>query len=132
MESIRVNRGITVEVNDDGETILLDVNNQTFMERYNHLLKEVENVKDSIDENKEVTRDEYIEIVIQTSKKLVKAIDECFGEDTCKKVFGKDVLPDAFSILDFLEQINPLVEKYVTEREHHINEKYAKRTGGKK
>lgn len=132
MEKIRVNRGITIEVNDLGETIVVDVNNSTFVGRYNKLLHDVENVNSSINTEKEVSRDEYIQITIETSEKLVKALDECFGEDTCRKVFGEGVLPDAFSILEFLEQVNPIITQYLDEREKHISSKYAHRTGGKK
>lgn len=90
-----------------------------------------EEVANSIDTDKEVTDTEALLIVTEKMEEIVKAFDEVLGEGTCDKVFGKGVIPTPLPVIDFINQLEPIVTKYNQARQSKINAKYAPRRGGK-
>lgn len=132
MENIRVNRGITVCVNDNGDTICIDVDNTLFAEKYARLVERMEEISNSIDTDKEMSTTELIKTVVDKMKEVTVEVDNLFGEGACEKIFGKDVIPAPYALMEFFEQITPIIEKYTKAREDKILQKYGKRTGGKK
>ena len=59
-------------------------------------------------------------------------IDNMFGENACKKVFG-DIIPNPYLIADFLDQLTPIAEQYMDARQKKISERYSRnRKGGGK
>lgn len=132
MESISIKRGIEICVNDNGETINVDLDNTLFLEKFNGLIERVGKIADSIDTKAELTDTEALKLVTDKMEEVIKEIDNVFGADTCKKVFGEGVIPTPYPVMDFFEQMNPIVEKYSKARENKIKMKYGNRTGGKK
>lgn len=134
MEQIRVNRGIEIGVNDKGESIFVDAENTLWVQKFKNLinnLNEVSKELESVD-TESMSEDEQLELVIKTMRGLMANIDELFGKGACLKVFG-DIVPTPTAVLDFFEQLTPIVEKYSNNRIEKLNAKYSKsRKGGKK
>lgn len=72
-----------------------------------------------------------LDIREKISKEACEKIDNIFGVEASRKIFG-GIVPDMFAITDFFEQITPLIEKYAKERNQTINEKYSKNRKGAK
>lgn len=132
MEQLRVTKGIEIGVNDDGDTIFLDVENTLFINRYYHLLERVDKIIGSIDTKKEIKDAEFGDYVTDIMKQFVAELDECFGVDSCKKIFGEGVVPSPSALIDLFDQLTPIVDKYIKKREAKVVQKYQPRTGGKK
>lgn len=66
---------------------------------------------------------------IKEINKLSKSIDNVFGADTCKKVFGCSN-PSSFLLVEFLVYINKFIKEFKVKRIDKIHEKYgAERLG---
>lgn len=126
---IRVESGIKISVNDDGDYIVANVNDNAFVEKFYKLVekteelsKQLENVKtDEIEETRK-----YIEVVKESTQKIMDEIDVLFGPDACSKIFGKNVSPSGYAIADFFEQLIPIFQSYAVKRKQKISEKYSK------
>lgn len=150
-ESIKIDNGIRkIGVNDNGDYIELSVHDRDLQNRFANLLgwfDEQQKIVDS--KGKEFTKkhgdgpiiseDEEGEVKINTSaiidatsietdfyKECCEKIDEVFGKDTCKKVFG-DIIPDDVLITEFFEQIAPVLGKLAEERGEKIGNRYTRR-----
>ena len=142
--NIRVDNGVRrIGVNDDGEYIELSINDVQLTDKFAKLLQWFEQKSDEIDAaGKELTKkygtdasiedengintDMVVDIAaLRTSvyKECCERIDGVFGEDTCRKVFGK-VLPDDVLLLEFFDQMAPVLEKLAAERGEKIKIKY--------
>lgn len=133
MNKIRVNSGIVVEVNDNGDTITVNAEDQYFIEKFLGLHEKLHNIaKMDTKELEEKNEHEQIGIMIETTKEIMAGIDGLFGENACKKVFG-DIVPSPYLIADFFEQLTPIAEQYMDERQKKIASKYNRnRKGGSK
>ena len=123
VEKIRVSNGIKIEVNDDGDTITIPVEDMQFMEK---LYSMIDNVKKSSEKlshaSGENTRDQ-LNVVIEECKNIANEIDILFGTGSCRKIFG-DVTPTPYVVIDFFNQIGTIIKKYAGERQRRIMEKY--------
>ena len=52
-------------------------------------------------------------------------LDLLFGEGCCRKVFG-NIVPDDLLIMDFLEQLTPVIEDLGRERNKKLSGKYSR------
>lgn len=127
-QSIRVSRGITVEVNDEGETITIDVEDQMFINRFYDLMNDLEQAANDVDSD--ATRSlgdrERLKVMIDRTKSIMAHMDELFGAGCCRKVFG-DTVPSPYRLADFFDQIRPIVEEYMSNRQKEIARKYTNR-----
>lgn len=131
---IRVNSGITVEVNDNGDTIIINAENQCFIDDFMGLNEKLEVMTRELEapELKEMSEREQLHLVMDKTREIMADIDTLFGEDACKKVFG-DIVPNPYLIADFFEQLMPITKQYMDARQKKIAEKYSKRRkGGRK
>lgn len=123
IEKIRVNSGIKIEVNDAGDTITIPVEDMQFMDR---LYGMIDNVKKSANRlssvKNENTRDQLNKI-IEECNNITQEIDALFGAGCCKKIFG-DVTPTPYVIIDFFNQLGPIIGRYANERQSRIMKKY--------
>lgn len=133
MNKIRVNSGIVVEVNDNGDTITVNAEDQYFIEKFLGLNEKLHNIaRTDTKELEEKSEREQIGVMIETTKEVMAEIDGLFGENTCKKVFG-DIVPSPYLIADFFEQLTPIAAQYMDERQKIIASKYSRnRKGGSK
>ena len=70
-----------------------------------------------------------LKYTIDKTKEIMIGIDNLFGRDACKKVFG-DIIPSAYLIADFFEQLTPIAKKYKDARQKQIAEKYSNHRKG--
>ena len=119
--AIRIDNGVKrIEVNDNGEVILLPVSDDSFLRGFYALIdeaqKKVADVKtDSGD-------------IIEFDRYMVNKIDGLFGAETCRKVFG-EVLPGVDMILEFFSLITPYLEEYRRDRAAAMSKYSAERRG---
>lgn len=149
MDSLRIDNGLKrIEVNDAGEYIEFSVVDSGFFRAFFDLLqwfdeqenrKEIKEMKEqgdkvvSDDENK-INYDaanSVLDIREKISKEACEKIDNIFGAEASRKIFGS-IVPDMYMIADFFEKITPFMEKYAKERNQTINRKYSKGRKGSK
>lgn len=125
MENIRVNRGIVVNVNDAGDTITVNVEDQMFIDRFFGLINRLDEMSKDMDSDavKALEKREQVRKLIEKTKELMEDIDGLFGEGCCRKVFG-DIVPSPYLIADFFDQLTPIAEAYMNERQKDIAKKY--------
>lgn len=149
--NIRVDNGKRkIGVNDNGDYIEISVNDRELHSKFANLLDWLEKQQQIIEKKgKELSRkhgngpliseDEDGKVEVNASalvdvtsvetechKECCEKIDEVFGKDTCKKVFG-DVIPDFALIEEFFEQITPVLQKLSEERGEKISNRYTRR-----
>lgn len=128
MDSIRVSSGTKkIEVNDEGEFILLPLGDdgltRGFYNLLDDLLKRAEDAKIT-DEDITGSMDQIVKLNSETAEK----VDGLFGPGTCKKVFG-DITPGLDLFMDFFFQILPFFEENAKKREEKMKKYDARRTG---
>lgn len=133
MESLRVNTGIKIEVNDEGETILIDTENALFREKYQALIDNLDVIsKDMESVNTDgMTEEDFHALYVEKMREIMAELDKVFGIGSCRKIFG-DIVPSIVAVGELFEQLNPIVLKYAKAREEKINKNYMNRKGGKK
>lgn len=134
MNEIRVNSGIVVNVNDNGDTITINVEDQSFIDKLFGFYNRIDSVANEMNtpEMEGKSEREQLDSVIEKTKEIMKDIDGMFGDNACKKVFG-DIIPSPYLIADFLDQLVPIANQYMDERKKKIAERYnRKRKGGSK
>ncbi len=132
MEEIKLCSGIQVKVNDKGETITLNVEDQQFTENFYQLVDMMEQTEAHMgsDAVKAMSEHEQLKEMIQETRKIMAEIDHIFGENACRKVFG-DIVPNMYLIADFFHKIEPIANKYMSKRREEINSRYNRdRKGG--
>lgn len=131
VNEIRVNSGITIKVNDNGDTITVNADNQCFVENFYGLYERLENLEKETksDAVKNQGDRERLQFMIGKTKEIMADMDSLFGENACRKIFG-DIVPNTFLLVDFFDQLSPVVEKYADERRRKIDAKYNKRRKG--
>ena len=129
--SLRVETGVTIEVNDAGECIVARLDDNSFTDRFYDILDTMEKTSVLLDEAEENGKDEREQLTIVTDriKKVMQDIDNLFGADACKKVFG-DIIPSGYAIADFFDQLLPIFEEYANEKQQKILSKYSNKRKG--
>lgn len=149
MDSLRIDNGLKrIEVNDAKECIEFYISDSGFFRAFFDLLrwfdeqegrKEIEELEEHaekvvLDGEEEINYDaanSVLDIRDKISGEACEKIDNIFGAEASRKIFGK-VIPDMYMIADFFEQIAPLIEKYQKERNQTISKKYSKSRKGAK
>lgn len=122
---------VKIEVNDNGEFIELNFADMSFPSKFYALLdyfeagrkswqdeaNKIEKVKDTSERTK--AQAIFIEGI---HNGLVIKIDNCFGTDTCRKVFGS-ITPNLDMVHQFIEAITPFFKDFA-ERRIRENNKY--------
>ncbi len=128
---IRVNSGIVIEVNDNGDTITVNTEDQMFLEKFISLSEKFDEITQELHntEIKDKGEREKLRWQIDKTKEIMAGIDDMIGEDTCKKVFG-NIIPNPYLIADFFEQLTPIAEQYMSARQKKISEKYSRNRKG--
>lgn len=129
---ISVKSGIIVEVNDNGDTITVNVDDQLFIERFRQLTVRLDEIKQDVQGATVKGEKERLQFYIEKIREIMAEMDALFGEGCCRKVFG-DIVPSPFLIADFFEQMIPVIEEYTKVRKADIAKKYSRqRKGGRK
>lgn len=130
---IRVNSGIVVEVNDNGDTITVNAEDQGFIEKFYALIDRLNKLSEELKTSEVASQSdrEQLQFAIEKTKEIMADIDTLFGENACKKVFG-DIVPNPYLIADFFDQLEPIAEQYMDERQKVIAKKYSNKRKGAK
>ena len=126
-KSIRAEEiNVKIEVNDDGDFIILPLGDETFIPRFYAMLDEIQAVGGKAVEEIKSAEDIIGEMDIYTKfhEKLRDDVDLLFGEGTCRKVFG-DILPSGHLQLDFFEKLLPFIQEYKQAQETKLTSKYS-------
>lgn len=120
-----------IEINDSGDYIVIPMGDNSFPKRMIDFSDYAEN-KYKILYDKEIElKDSGIEKISAMRSEIFTDIgnsfDELFGPESCVKVFGNNA-PSQDIMIDFMEQIEPLVRRYAEERRSEIEKKYNKRS----
>ena len=138
MEKIRLQRNIKrIEVNDDGEFITLDFDDLNLPYRYYGMIRRFEKDRAEFaaklaekfkDGSPEENNDELINAERELNICLRDAVDEVFGEGTCRKVYG-NILPSVEMHLQFFDALRPYFEEEGKRRQQKMNKYSARRLG---
>lgn len=135
--NIKVDNGTRrIGVNDDGEYIELSLADVTLFDRFASMIewfekKQVELAAYDADfKARHGENEDNTAAVIETVHKRTEVFSECrqkldevFGKGCCRKVFG-DVIPDEVPIMDFLDQMTPIMSRMAQERGEKLRAKY--------
>lgn len=127
---IRISNGVKkIEVNDDGEFILLPVSDDGFVLNFYRLMEDIKKRGNELSEEigGEETVD-YVEKIVAVEREIKQKVDALFGDGTCKKVFG-DILPSMDLFVEFFGSLVPFLEEYKNERTAKMEKYNAGRTG---
>lgn len=131
MEKIRISSGVQkIEVNDEGETILLPVSDDGFIVAFYKLLDRVQTAAQSIPQTGEdiAGNMEAVETVVALEQELREKVDGLFGPETCRKVFGP-ILPSMDLFVEFFGSLLPFIEAHRDKRLAKMSKYDAGRTG---
>lgn len=126
---IRVNVDVvTLEVNDNGDTVVLPVSDERFAKRlYDYAEKSGDRAQEL--ENLNGDKKDIIMENIKFHEELKVGFDDLFGAGAYTKVFGEDIVVGAEYIIDFLNQCIPFIETHVKNRAKKLNKYSADRVG---
>lgn len=127
---IRISNGVKkIEVNDDGEFILLPVSDDGFVLSFYRLMEDIKKRGNELSE--EIGGEETVdsvEKIVAVEREIKQKVDTLFGDGTCKKVFG-DILPSMDLFVEFFGSLVPFLEEYKNERTAKMEKYNAGRTG---
>lgn len=131
---LRVQRGIKIEVNDEGEYIIADINDMAFVDRFYSIADSMMNISEELEKPEIAGMEEKkrLEIMIDRTRDIMNDFDSLFGAEACRKVFGSGVVPAPFLFIDFFEGLMPVFEQYADARQKKISEKYSKNRKGRR
>lgn len=161
MERIRIDTGIKeIEVNDSGDSIKIPVNDTAFYKRFLESFNRFKEKQSEIDKRSKDLSGKYPEketgdsgdeetegdpeinmemfgdaigLYSEVCRETCMEIDNIFGDGCCSKVFPGVKEPGIDMIVEFFEQILPIMEKFMDEKKKSMVQKYGKkrRGGGK-
>ena len=70
-------------------------------------------------------------IRVKYLKQITESIDGLFGEDAMKQIYG-DIVPDELAIVEFVEQVIPVMNKLFNKRFEQVQNRYNVRRRGAK
>lgn len=108
-----------IKVNEQGDTISLNIGDNSFNKNIVILLNDIQNISKELTEANEKFTDEQfvdkLDFINLKTMEISEKIDSFFGEDTCIKVF-KTNTPYIDDVFDFIFQISELIEKFTGEK----------------
>lgn len=140
MSGIRVNNGAKkIEVNDNGDYIVLNFGDHSFPDRFFAMTDRVEELAAEAEprekEIRERCQEGSLELVRELTaldseihRKISAEVDGLFGPGTCRKVFG-DIVPGIELYEDFFTQLTPYFKQFGEERAQRLSKYSAARTG---
>lgn len=140
--SLRVERQEKkIQVNDQGEYIILNLDDQQFLsallelindfngvaEKNEPRVREIEAMPDGTDKERMEKVGASAAFNLEVCKDLKQRIDQTFHDDVCRKVFG-NIVPGIAAFAEFFDQLGELIKKFAEERRTVQNERVAKYT----
>lgn len=122
-----------IEVNDQGECIILPLGDQAFVSGLLELMKKfsesAEKVESAIDAAEEDTDSvlKAVDLNLNVCKEIASQTDSLFRDEVCRKVFG-DIVPSLTTFAEFFDKLAPFVRAYGEERTSETKRRIAKYT----
>ena len=131
-QSLRVNSGIKIEVNDAGEYIVAYVSDQNFVKKFYDMVEKMNQAADYMGsgEVEQMDIEKKLQVSMEKSREIMREIDTVFGEKASEKIFGVGVVPSGYAIGELIEQLIPVFQGYADERQKKIAEKYDRNRKG--
>lgn len=136
MKSLRVNTGVKrIEVNDNGDYIVINLSDNSFFTRFNSFLNWLNTKQAELDASEWATGKEPDALMVfdgyrALCKETCTQLDDFFGDGCCSKVFLGIEEPGIELIVDFLDQIIPILNEFAKERNENIRLKYSRNRKG--
>lgn len=132
-KKLRVNTGVKIEVNDEGDVIVARLNDNQFIEKFYDIVETMEKVSEYMESEEMRNKDgrAQLDTVNKKTVEIMAEIDGLFGTESCKKVFG-DIIPSAYALADFFDQLIPIFEEFANEKQKSITTKYNRTRKGHK
>lgn len=89
------------------------------------------NHKDDMDDINVDAALELNSIRVKYLNMITESIDGLFGEDAMKQIYG-DIVPDELAIVEFVEQVIPVMNKLFNKRFEQVQNRYNVRRRGAK
>lgn len=140
--SLSVSKNIKrIQVNEAGEYITMNLNDQEFVPRLIRLMKEFEAAADECNEKSSIidvmpeeTQQERMKKIeaaadfkLQICREMKGKVDDAFQDEVCRKVFGH-VTPSVAAFAEFFDQIGALLKRFGDEKAEERRRKIAKYT----
>ena len=131
-QSLRVNTGIKIEVNDNGDHIVAYMGDQNFVRMFYDMVEKMDHAARNMSSEKteKLSTLEKLQLSSEMSKEMMLEIDKTFGEGACEKIFGAGVVPTGYALGDLFDQLIPVFQEYADERQKKIGEKYSRNRKG--
>lgn len=120
---------VTLEVNDNGDTIVLPVSDERFIKRLYDFSDKVEKESEKL---KFIDQNDIAAVVkgdIELHEMIKVEFTNLFGEGSYEKVFGEDIIVGAEYVLDFISQCTPYIKTHMESRKTKLNKYNADRVG---
>lgn len=148
MEEIKLSSGIKkIAIKDeDGDlitVITVDTANADTAKKFAGVIDKLNNIsenceKEAAEWRKNHKDDINVDAVLEVNsirvkylKQITESINGLFGEDAMKQIYG-DIVPDELAIVEFVEQVIPVMNKLFNKRFEQVQNRYnVKRRGAK-
>lgn len=151
MEEIKLSSGIKkIAIKDeDGDlitVITVDTANADTAKKFAGVIDKLNNISENCekeasewrknhkDDMDDINVDAALElnsIRVKYLKQITESINGLFGEDAMKQIYG-DIIPDELAIVEFVEQVIPVMNKLFNKRFEQVQNRYnVKRRGAK-
>ena len=148
MEEIKLSSGIKkIAIKDeDGDlitVITVDTANADTAKKFAGVIDKLNNISENCEKEAsewrknhkdDINVDAALElnsIRVKYLKQITESIDGLFGEDAMKQIYG-DIVPDELAIVEFVEQVIPVMNKLFNKRFEQVQNRYnVKRRGAK-
>lgn len=151
MEEIKLSSGIKkIAIKDeDGDlitVITVDTANADTAKKFAGVIDKLNNISENCekeasewrknhkDDMDDINVDAALElnsIRVKYLKQITESINGLFGEDAMKQIYG-DIVPDELAIVEFVEQVIPVMNKLFNKRFEQVQNRYnVKRRGAK-
>lgn len=148
MEEIKLSSGIKkIAIKDeDGDlitVITVDTANADTAKKFAGIIDKLNNISENCKKEAAEWRNNHKDdtnvdaalevnsIRVKYLKQITESIDGLFGEDAMKQIYG-DIVPDELAIVEFVEQVIPVMNKLFNKRFEQVQNRYnIKRRGAK-
>lgn len=151
MEEIKLSSGIKkIAIKDeDGDlitVITVDTANADTAKKFAGVIDKLNSISDNCEKEASEWRknhkDDLYDINVDAAlelnsirvkylKQITESINGLFGEDAMKQIYG-DIVPDELAIVEFVEQVIPVMNKLFNKRFEQVQNRYnVKRRGAK-
>lgn len=136
---IRANTGtVDIEVNDNGDKISFSISDNNFLKQLSDFFEWFFGAKEKIEkfeskkENDANELEDLKSLVVaqeELSREVMAKLDELFGEDTCKKIFG-EISPTFVCVVDVILQLADEIERIAKEHNQYFASRYSRNRKG--